>query len=393
MRIISFLAMLFLGAAALAQIPPLVMPQGVGVNIHFTTGHERDLDMIRDGGFKFVRMDFSWEATEKSPGKYDFSEYDELMRHLKERGIRTMFILDYSHPAYEKDGASPRHAESVAAFAKWSAAAAKHFANDHVIWEIFNEPNGGFWHPKPDAHEYTPLALATAKAIREAEPNATIVAPALSEMDWDFLKVFLSSAILQYLDGVTVHPYRDGSQAPETAAPDYAKLRAWIDREAPPEKKGRIPIISGEWGYSSNTKGVSLEQQAQYAVRQQLFNFANGIPLSIWYDWKNDGPDPNDNESNFGTVTENLEPKPAYLAIQKMTHELDGYEFQYSRRSYTNDFIYEFRDAVYVYSKPRASKTIAWTIVAAHTTTIEGGFEEPSRVITIENAPIYLPSP
>jgi polysaccharide biosynthesis protein PslG len=41
----------------------------------------------------------------------------------------------------------------------------------------------------------------------------------------------------------------------------------------------------------------------------------NGIPLSIWYDWKNDGRDPDDGEQNFGTVTDDLQPKPAYAGI------------------------------------------------------------------------------
>jgi len=380
MRKILSLAALLTASAAHAQLPALVMGDGVGVNIHFVTGHERDLDLIKAAGFKFIRMDFSWEATERTPGQYDFSEYDQLFAHLKERGIRAMFILDYSHPAYEKDDASPRHPASVDAFAKWSAAAARHFAGEPIIWEIFNEPNGGFWHPKPDASEYSTLALATAKAIRHAVPNTTIVAPALSGMDWDYLKIFFASGILQYLDGVSVHPYRDASQPPETAGPDYDKLREWIDRAAPPEKKGKIPIVSGEWGYSSNTKGVSLETQAQYAVRQQLFNFAHGIPVSIWYDWKNDGPDPNENEHNFGTVTQNLEPKPAYLALQRMTQELAGYTFV-SRLPLERK-----EDFVYLLRHPSGAKKIAaWTTAPD----LHRSMIEPGRILTLANEVIY----
>jgi hypothetical protein len=35
-----------------------------GVNIHFTKGHEKDLDMIAAAGFKFIRMDLVWEETD-----------------------------------------------------------------------------------------------------------------------------------------------------------------------------------------------------------------------------------------------------------------------------------------------------------------------------------------
>ena len=38
------------------EIPEPVLPAGVGVNIHFVTGHEKDLDMIA-GGRVQVRAD------------------------------------------------------------------------------------------------------------------------------------------------------------------------------------------------------------------------------------------------------------------------------------------------------------------------------------------------
>ncbi len=179
-------------AAQAADLPDLVLPQGVGVNIHFTRGHERDLDLIAAAGFKFIRMDFGWGGTERKRGEYNWAEYEELTANLEKRGLRAIYILDYSNPLYEetvvsknpingkehKDVASPQHPESVAAFARWAAAAAKHFSGRRIIWEIWNEPNISFWKPKPDVQQYTALALATAKAVREADPNATIIGPA-----------------------------------------------------------------------------------------------------------------------------------------------------------------------------------------------------------------------
>ena len=58
-----------------AEIPEAIFPGGVGVNIHFVAGHEAELDMIAAGGFKFVRMDFSWEGTERQRGQYDWGGY------------------------------------------------------------------------------------------------------------------------------------------------------------------------------------------------------------------------------------------------------------------------------------------------------------------------------
>lgn len=322
-----------------AQIPEPVLPAGVGVNIHFVKGHERDLDMIAAAGFKFVRMDFTWAGIERRKGEYDWSGYDELTANLEKRGLRALYILDYSNSLYEeevtsknpitgqqhKTTASPQRPESVAAFAQWAGMAAKRFRGRNIIWEIWNEPNIHFWQPEPDVQQYTTLALATIKAIRAANPEATIVAPATSEFPWAFLEDFFKSGVLEHLDAVSVHPYRNYARSPETVAPDYAKLQVLMDRYAPVPKQGKIPILSGEWGYATHTKGLSLETQAQFAVRQQLVNLLHNVPLSIWYDWKNDGNDPNEREHNFGTVMPDLTPKPAYTAIQTLTRELAGY--------------------------------------------------------------------
>jgi hypothetical protein len=380
MKIWALVLSLGLACFASAQIPPLVLPEGVGVNIHFVTGHERDLDMIAAAGFKFVRMDFTWAAIERKWGEYDWSGYDELTANLEKRGIRALYILDYSNRLYEeevtsknpiggqlhKTTASPQHPESVAAFARWAGAAAKRYARRKIIWEIWNEPNIHFWQPKPDVQQYITLSLGTCKAIREADPQATIVAPATSGFPWEFLETFFKSGVLEHLDAVSVHPYREYSKSPETAAADYAKLRELIDRYAPAQKRGKIPILSGEWGYSSRTTAVSLETQADFAVRQQLANLLNGIPLSIWYDWKNDGDDPKENEHNFGTVLPDLKPKPAYVAIQTLTRELSGYAIE-SRLTLTNAEDY----ALVFTNRTSERKLAAWTTGRPHDAVIQ----------------------
>ena len=364
-----------------ADLPELVLPQGVGVNIHFTRGRERDLDLIAAAGFKFIRMDFGWSATERKRDEYNWADYDELTANLEKRGLRAIYILDYSNPLYEemvvskspitgkehKDVASPQHPESVAAFARWAGAAAKHFAGRRIIWEIWNEPNISFWKPKPDVKQYTALAVATAKAVREADPNATIIGPATSEVPVKFIEEFFAAGVLAHLDAVSVHPYRPYKKGPETAVEDYARLRALIEKYAPTPAKKSLPIISGEWGYSTFTnKGVSLETQAAFIARQQLANLHAGVPISIWYDWKNDGTDPAEREHNFGTVTTDLRPKPAYIAVQTLTRELSGFRIEKRLASgSTNDF-------VLLLSKGAERKLAAWTTGESHLATIDG---------------------
>ncbi len=364
-----------------ADLPEGVLPQGVGVNIHFTRGHERDLELMAAAGCRFVRMDFGWAGIERQPGQYDWSAYDELTANLDRHGLRAIYIFDYSNPLYEetvasrnpvtgreqRDVASPQHPESVAAFARWAAAAARRYAGRRVVWEIWNEPNISFWKPKPDVRQYTTLALAAAQAVRAADPQATIVGPATSELPVEFLEAFFAAGGLGVLDAVSVHPYRSYRKSPETALPDYDKLRALIKQHAPAPEKKSMPILSGEWGYSTFTnKGVSLETQAAFVVRQQLVNLCAGVPISIWYDWKNDGPDRSEREQNFGVVTHDLEPKPAYRALQTMTRELSGYRIEKRLAAGTTN------DWVLLLSDGPKRRLAAWTTDSPHAIRVEG---------------------
>lgn len=334
-------------------LPPPKIPDSVGVNIHFTGAPAKDLDGIKDGGFGWIRMDFAWAGIEKTKGVYDFAAYDELVDGLTARKIKPLFILDYGNDLYQKG--SPRTPEARAAFAKFAGEAAKHFAGKPILWEIWNEPNIGFWQPRPNADEYARLALETAQAVKKADPKATVLAAGTSGFPLPFLETAFKMGLLRFIDAVSVHPYR--GSAPETVASDFRALRLLTAKYAP---KGRdIPLVSSEWGYS--TVGVSEKTQAQYFARQQLVNLSEGVRLSIWYDWKEDGADPKENEHHFGTVRPDLTPKPAYLAAQTLTRVLGGYRFVKRIPLASED------DWLLLFARgPGDVKLAAWTVGAEH---------------------------
>ncbi len=241
-------------------LPPPVVPSCVGVNIHFTGAPARDLDGLEAGGFGWVRMDFAWGAIETVRGRYDFAAYDALVAGLTARHIRPLFILDYGNDLYQ--AGAPRTPEAWAAFARFAAAAVTHFKGRPILWEIWNEPNGGFWKPRADAAEYGRLALETARAIKAADPNATIFAPGTAGIPLDFLEAVFRTGLLRYIDAVSLHPYR--GDKPESAAADFPAVRLLIRKYSP---QGRhIPLVSSEWGYTAVS--VTEEQQGRFLARE-----------------------------------------------------------------------------------------------------------------------------
>jgi hypothetical protein len=306
--------------------------ESLGVNVHFIEPKPGEVKMIAEAGFRWVRTDFIWEVTERDRGQYDFSAYDRLLRQFDDFHIRALFILDYGNPLYT-NGKSVRTPEARAAFARWAVAAAQHFSGRRVIWELFNEPNNRmFWPPQPNAKEYNALAQEVGRAFSTAVPNEQLIGPAIDSADLNFLQSCLNGGSHEWWSALSVHPYRQTN--PETVAADYARLRELIEKT----DSGRKPlnIISSEWGYSSAWSGMNEERQAIMLTRQLLTNLANGIPLSIWYDWRDDGSDANEAEHHFGLVrheyksgsTPAYEPKPSFLAAKTLTTMLKGFRFQ-----------------------------------------------------------------
>ena len=224
--------------------------------------------------------------------------------------------------------------------------------------------------------------------------------------------------LLEYWSAVSIHPYRRSD--PETVAQDYCRLREMIRNYAPTKTTSgsdpvatqkNIPIISSEWGYSSAWPGNTDEKQGQLLARAWLTNVANGISLSIWYDWRDDGLDPKEAEHHFGTVFNSYhegrdpvyDPKAAYLAARTLTAFFNGYRFEKRLDAGRTD------DYLLVFRKGSDLRFAAWTTAsAAHNVVLPleagnysvsrhtGQDESPVKAdqkgasITLTTAPVYI---
>ncbi|MEM3258243.1 MAG: cellulase family glycosylhydrolase [Thermoproteota archaeon] len=337
----------------------LIVPYGLGVNIHFINPNDQQkfwLDMIKYAGFKLVRMDFFWDHVEVTKGTYDFSGYLILTEELKKRGLAPLFILDYSNPLYD-NGLSPHTEGARNAFANFAANATKTFLNYSIVWEIWNEPNG-FWKPSPNVDDYSKLAIETAKKILNINKDILIIAPATAGIDLNFIRIFIEYGALNYVSAVSVHPYRNSN--PETVSDDYTKLRQLVNNKT---------IVSSEWGYTtSGSYGnkVDILTQAKYLTRMYLINLMNKVPITIMYDWKDDGIDPSNSENSFGIISneqvsslflsESYFIKPAYYAVYNLAKNLNGFKFLERVRVENDSSIYLLK-----FSNGLKQKFVIWT--------------------------------
>jgi hypothetical protein len=260
---------------------------------------------------------------EQKPGVYDFSKYDPVIDGAARKGMRVILILDYGNKVHDVD--APRTREGRAAFLDFAVSAVRHYKHRGVIWEIWNEPNlSHFWRGSPSADEYAALVRVVVPGMRDVSADEWIVGGAFSRFDWNFIEEAFSNGMLNGLDAVSVHPYRD-KKAPETVSADWSQLRALISRYAPNKKIG---MICSEWGGSTYSGGFSERAQGQQAMRQYLSNLSAGVPLTIWYSWR-DRPDASsEKEQHFGLVDQDMHGKSSKSLVANTIGSLSGYALE-----------------------------------------------------------------
>jgi hypothetical protein len=289
----------------------------LGVDIHFLS-KEALLDRAKDAGFSFVRMDLPWARLEKD-GQYDFTSFDALMQSLEARHMGVLWLLAYGHP--DHGGQSPQTPEDIAAYARYAAAVVAHYRGHNVRFEIWNEPNQKRF--LANSAVYPDLLRAALDAIRREDPTAQVSTGGTSGFDLPFIGRVLDSGSAQKASAIAVHPYRDS--APETLPADLIVLKDLMAGSTGES----LPVWQTEWGYASyahadeaRSDGHSdsaQRKQAILAVRECLTTWALGLPVSVWYDLRDDGQNPSNQEHNFGLLHRDGSDKPAMQAVQLLS--------------------------------------------------------------------------
>lgn len=298
----------------------------LGFSIHGPDFTENSYNKLTNLGARYVRTDLIWSEVEKEQGVYSFARYDELVSALNGRGMQVLFILDYGNELYGLPGnTGPHTAEQIARFGEFAKAAAVHFKNSNVMFEVWNEPNlNSFWLPANNPYQYAELSKVAIAKIHEGNPSAKVTTAGLSGFDIEWLAKMIDAGGAEGADAIGWHPY-------QSFAPEEVMDKLFIMKLIAREKTGRsIPIWNTEWGYSSAWYGnggttVGQRVQAKLSVRQILSNLIVGFPFNTYYNLTDDSEDTRASEYNFGLYTRAGEQKLAGRALELLHNNTLGW--------------------------------------------------------------------
>jgi hypothetical protein len=310
------------------------------------------LDLIDDTGVTTTRYDVFWsdvapsrpaDARDPADPAYDFSRVDLVLGGLAEREI-TPIVSVYNAPTWATGGRfePPGYQINTATpdpddFADFMAALATRYSGDAAgpggeplpevrHFEIWNEPNlSGFLRPQFAGGEpvsldaYAAMAAAAYPAIKEANPDAVVIAgvggprgstgqTGIGAIDW--LRGLRERDIP--LDAYSQHIYPAAGPLEATdALPSWSSVGRFLD-EIDGFKPG-LPLYITEAGYTTaatpyRDTEVSEEEQAEYLT--QIYSLpqlrTERVKAVVWFNLQDNVNWP------AGLVREDLERKPSY---------------------------------------------------------------------------------
>lgn len=293
---------------------------------------DRSMRAMNTLGVSLLRMDIAWPAVEPADGVWNWAATDAVVDSARRHGIEVLGILDYT-PAWAAGRAGPisERPASAARFGEFAADAARHLAGRVETFEIWNEPNGGYYfRPGPDPRAYTALLRAAYRGLKSVDRDITVVGGAIATaVDSDitmnglrFLKGMYASGARGYFDALSVHPYsypasfnsdpHDPDSAMRMVADMYDVMRANGD--------GAKKMWASEIGYPT-TGDLPTDPQAQAQVVVQ--SVAQWSQLSyagpvIVHELRDRRTGSSDKEDSFGILDTDFTPKPAYERLRTL---------------------------------------------------------------------------
>ncbi len=279
-------------------------------------------------GAKLVRTEVVWSLLEpQGPNRMNpraLAYIDRLTSDAEKYGIRVIMTVDYtpcwasSAPAAMRRGCTPGRANAAirwppahpADYAAVVAFLAQRYMSSLAAIEVWNEPdqaNEDYFAGPHKAARYAAILRAAYPAVKQVDPNLTVLAGSLVGYNGVFLRSLYAAGIKGYYDGIAVHFY----------SLTLASLRSF--RAVELANGDQTPLWLDEFGWSScYPRSRIQDEQACVTSRVQARNITSlyrelsgtsYVAAMTLYELK-DG-----SNSSFGVLSARNTRKPSFAAL------------------------------------------------------------------------------
>ncbi|MFN4181728.1 MAG: hypothetical protein ACK4G3_00725 [bacterium] len=283
------------------------LPQKVGVNLFLARRfHPEEYPYIvaklKELKITSVREEISLREVFSPPG--GFERYDRAFQMLHQQGFRILLLIS-DPPAPPSSLLEPSQTPLASAI---STVIYRYHPVIHE-YQILNEVNTQrFWGSEPNARDYAILVRQIRNKIRNLS-GITLISAGLAGPDLPYLEKLFSEGGAEVLDAFAFHPYSFPSPLKGT---DLELSTEFVRRIKP--KPTYITEIG--WPTSTDRYGISEFFQARYLEEFLSLSSHIGAEYIFWYDFRDDGDDPNYFEHRMGLLDRDNREKPAFFSLK-----------------------------------------------------------------------------
>lgn len=301
---------------------------------------EQEMQAAAAAGASVMRCSSDWSRIEPKPGEWRWEDEDRLVELAARHGIelQAMFGFCPGHAASEaarlaQAEAYRKHAADAwrittcsppedAPWRTYIAAMATRYRGRIRMYEVWNEPDLGFFRGTTEA--YIRMLRSADEEVRKADPGAEVMtggfATVLTHPGRALNPDLQERVLAEAGDAFAIHAVHQHGPFAEFHAAVTGELARIRGRMATPR-----PLYFNETAMCAYGGSPAAErEQADELVKKMAWVVASGAIGYTWYDLRNDGANRNDPEQNYGLLTWDFQPKPAFPAYAELVRRLRG---------------------------------------------------------------------
>ncbi|MFQ6096309.1 MAG: hypothetical protein ACE5O2_01185 [Armatimonadota bacterium] len=263
--------------------------------------------MLRLAGIPWVRERLSWGQVEPERGEFAWGRYDTVATAFAREGIHVYQIF-HDSPGWSHEGRrGTRCPDDMRDVYRFARAAGEHFKGRIQAWEVWNEPDIGFW---PDLSDrFSGVQKAAYLGFHDSGARTPVLLASLCRGPSRFADALFESGIADYFDIFNYHEYADPTQAYPRIAERYLDV---IERFG----CGDRPVWVTEAGIRLREHEGSLtredqRRQAEFVPKSFAMSLASGADRHFFFVL----PHYLERGIQFGALRPDCTPYPAYVAI------------------------------------------------------------------------------
>lgn len=289
---------------------------------------EEEYRVLDELGVQALRADFSWDAIQPAPDRWDWASKDGFVDAAVNHGKHVIALLDFDNNAVEQDPVGKARGMYIAPadiplFLEYARQTVIHYKGRVYAWEIWNEPNiERFW--AGTREEFYVLARRTAEIVRQTDPEARIIGTAMTgafgALTSPYVDGLHAAGALACADHPSCHLYVTD---PRHYYLEFAKIIASARKFNHPGSVWVTELGSPDGGFYP--WGCDTEMLPQHLIKAYTIATALGIDTIVWYCFHDADPGsqsqvPIDAERFFGLIGPDEQWKPSAHAYRLFSH-------------------------------------------------------------------------